>query len=405
MRVNEGTGICTDNQGHIYAIGAFGGKAAFGKDTLSAYYFNPVLIKYDTSGKMLWARQLSRGSTDFAHGLCIDPGKNVIVAGDKSGSAIRTFVAKYDPSGKLLWEHNVKGEGCHTNARAVCTDKAGNIYLAGDSKGKILFDSMQVGDSNKYTIFLVKYSADGKVVWVKNSQPHNNYYNQARSMAIDKNDNIYVTGEFFGSAKFENVQVISKGGSDAFIAMYNTSGKLQWIKPYGGKGKDCPESIAVDKTGNLYLTAYFSEQFMEKGKNLLGDNLIRLTANGDVVWNTQIGIGEKDYHISSYVAVDGNGYIYLTGNYYGSIPLFGEKTTINNGSSDMYFAKCGPEGKKIWFTTIGNKGTDEGNAICVDNYANIYVTGYYHLNLNFGNKILLLPPESNDDGMFVGKLK
>ncbi len=405
MRVNEGTGICTDNHGHVYAIGSFGGKAAFGKDTLNGYYMDPVLIKYDTSGKLLWAKQLATGATDFAHGICLDQNQNVIVSGDKSGSAIRTFVAKYDPTGKLLWEHNVKGEGCHTSARAVVSDRSGNIYVAGDCKGKILFDSLQVGDSNKYTIFLAKYSAEGKILWVKNSQPHESYYNQARGMTIDKNDNIYVTGEFFASAKFGAVQVVSRGESDAFIAEYNTAGKLQWIRQYGSKSKDSPESIAIDIKGDVYLTAYFTDTCTANGKKLVGDNLIKLNAKGDIIWSTHIGVGEKDFYLRSFVAVDSKGYSYLTGYYYRSMVLLGEKVAAPGGSANIYIAKCRPDGRKIWLTTLGNAGVDEGKAICVDNDANIYVTGYYHLNTNFGNKILLLSPQSNDDGMFVGKLK
>ena len=405
IRMNEGKAICADNEGNVYAVGSFSGKATLGRDTLNAYsYINPVLVKHDKDGAVLWAKKLATGATDFANGVCVDNLGNVCVTGDKSGSAIRSFIAKYDKNGKLLWEYNVKGTGCHTTSRAVCTDGSGNFYVAGDCKGIVYFDNIHIGEKDKYTIFLVKYSAAGKMIWINASKPSEYYDNQAKCMCYDSNGHIFIGGKYTGTAQFDTRQISSKGAADAFIACYNTNGKITSLWSYGSPGNDCIESMVTDNHDGLLATAYFASEYQERGKELLGENLLNLTSTGVLVWNTQVGVGTREFLVSSYVTRDPWGSIYLTGNYYYAVPLFGAAKGENQGASDMFVAKCSPQGKKIWVATLGNKGVDEGNAICTDKTGNIFITGYYHGNVNFGNRFLLLSP-SQDDGMFVAKLK
>jgi hypothetical protein len=404
IRLNEGTGICTDTSGNVYAIGSFGGKAIFGKDTFISYMdISPVLIKYDSSENIIWARRLSHGATDFAYGICLDPQQNVCIVGDRSGSAIRSFVAKYSSDGRLLWELNASGEHIYTTTRAVASDKDGNFYVTGNCKGVTSFDSFTIGAENAYTIFLLKIDPRGNVLWVKHSQPSSEYYNEAWGIAIDKKGSIFITGEYTNATTFDKLR-LTASGSDVFVAKYSGNGKVQWVKTWGSKAKDRPGNIAIDKRGNLYLTAYFSDTTKIKGKIIVGDNLLKLTPNGDFLWNRQVGVGAKDFYLRSFVAVDDSSYIYLTGHYYDAIPLLGEKTGSCKGAADIFIAKCTPAGEKIWKLNIGNTGQDEGKAICVDKHANIYVTGYFHGILNLEEGGLLLPP-GEGDGMFVGKLR
>ena len=74
-----------------------------------------------------------------------------------------------------------------------------------------------------------------------------------------------------------------------------------------------------------------------------------------------------------------------------------------NGASDIFVAKCSPEGKKIWLTQSGGYAVDEGSAICVDSKENIYVTGYFHGKIYFDKHSI--QSKSGDDGIFAGKLK
>jgi Beta-propeller repeat len=79
-------------------------------------------------------------------------------------------------------------------------------------------------------------------------------------IAVDAAGNSYVTGYFSGTATFGGNQILPSAGSsvDIFVAKYDTSGALQWVKSAGGSGSDYGRGIAVDATGNSYVTGFFS---------------------------------------------------------------------------------------------------------------------------------------------------
>ena len=71
------------------------------------------------------------------------------------------------------------------------------------------------------------------------------------SIAVDSSGNVYVTG-YTGSQ--------GAGGNDILITKYNTSGVIQWQRTLGGAGTDAGNSIAVDSSGNVYVTGYTGSQ-------------------------------------------------------------------------------------------------------------------------------------------------
>ncbi|MDX9776786.1 MAG: SBBP repeat-containing protein, partial [Petrimonas sp.] len=70
--------------------------------------------------------------------------------------------------------------------------------------------------------------------------------------------NCYVTGNFNGTASFGATNLTCSGDYDIFVAILNTSGAWQWAVQAGGAGTDQGNSIAVDSSGNCYVTGYFS---------------------------------------------------------------------------------------------------------------------------------------------------
>src|SRR5579872_7162021 len=104
IRMNQGTGICTDEDGNVYIAGFFAGKGVFGSDTLHTYLStDPLLVKYNPSGKVAWARKVTEGPTDYCYGICVDRAQNVCVTGIESGNFINAFTAKYTRDGDLVW--------------------------------------------------------------------------------------------------------------------------------------------------------------------------------------------------------------------------------------------------------------------------------------------------------------
>src|ERR1700756_5471296 len=75
-----------------------------------------------------------------------------------------------------------------------------------------------------------------------------------QGIAADTNGNIYVAGSFRGTVGFGSTNLTSAGGSDIFVAKFDNSGNLQWIQQAGGTNNDQGAAVAVDASGNVFVT-------------------------------------------------------------------------------------------------------------------------------------------------------
>lgn len=82
-------------------------------------------------------------------------------------------------------------------------------------------------------------------------------WDKGYGIVIDGSGNVYVTGSFGGIATFGNTTLTSAGSSDVFITKYDESGALQWVQKAGSRGPDVGQNIAVDRSGNVYITGSF----------------------------------------------------------------------------------------------------------------------------------------------------
>ena len=80
----------------------------------------------------------------------------------------------------------------------------------------------------------------------------------AFATVTDQSGNIYVAGEFRGSAVFGGTVYSAQGLSDLFVAKYSPDGALVYVRTAGGPRSIAPPRIAVDAAQNVYLTGYFT---------------------------------------------------------------------------------------------------------------------------------------------------
>jgi hypothetical protein len=132
-----------------------------------------------------------------------------------------------------------------------------------------------------------------------------------------------------------------------------------WLSIIGGANSDVGNAIAVDSSGNIYVTGYTNSY----GAGEYDVWTIKYNSSGDQIWNKTIGGASYDY--GSAIAVDSSDNIYVTGN----------TLSYGAGDCDVWTIKYNSSGDQIWNKTIGGASYDVGNAIAVDSSGNIYVTG------------------------------
>ncbi len=134
-------------------------------------------------------------------------------------------------------------------ATGVAVDGSGT-YVTGYTNGNLDGNTNAGG----YDAFLTKYDPSGAKLWTKllghNGGGANAAGNDwATGVAVDGSGNVYVSGYTLGNLD-ENTNA---GGYDAFLTMYNSTGVWQWTKLLGTAGDDWASSVAVDGSG-VYVT-------------------------------------------------------------------------------------------------------------------------------------------------------
>ena len=114
--------------------------------------------------------------------------------------------------------------------------------------------------------------------------------------------------------------------------------------------------------------------------------------------------GGSDGDAATGVAVDGSGNSYVTGQFAGAVdfdPGSGVDSHTSNGGSDIFLTKFDPAGNFMWARTWGGSNQDSGEDVVVDKYANVYVTGYFDGTVDFdpGGGV----DNHDGDGAFLSK--
>ena len=170
------------------------------------------------------------------------------------------------------------------------------------------------------------------------------------------------------------------GGTDIFVLKLDTfTGAYKWHTFYGSSNTDEGYGIAIDGSGNVYVTGHSlatwgSPLHAHSG----GDDIfvLKLDSSGAYQWHTFYGSSVIDF--GDGIAVDGSGNVYVTGysNATWSGPSGQNPLHAYSGNYDIFMLKLNSSGAYQWHTFYGSSGVDEGYGIAVDGSGNVYVTGY-----------------------------
>ena len=243
---------------------------------------------------------------------------------------------------------------------------------------------------------------------------------QGRSVAVDGAGNVYTTGFFNGTADFDpnaGVSNLTSAGSvDIFVSKLDARGNLLWAKGIGGISSDFGYGIAVDATGNVYTTGYFTGT-VDFDPNAGVSNLTavsgndifvsKLDATGNLVWAKAMGGISSDFGYG--IAVDATGNVYATGNFNGTVDFDPNAGVLNltsaAGSNDIFVSKLDATGNLVWAKAMGGTGADFGNGIALDATGNVYTTGYFNGTADFDpNAGVLNLTSAGSNDIFVSKL-
>jgi len=261
-------------------------------------------------------------------------------------------------------------------------DGQGNSYIAGTYAGTAKFGTKSITSAGAFEAFVVKLKPDGSFAWAASAGGTDS--DRANGVAVDGSGNVYITGWYRGSAKFGSTTLKSKGTSDIFVAKLSSAGNFIWAKSAGGTDSDTGQAIASLGSAGVIMAGDIQSStatFGNKNTSSKGSFVAKLDAAGAFSWVTDYG-GNVDTKVLG-LALDASGNSHVTGNFKGT-GKFGSKTITAMGE-DAYVAKLGSTGNFVWTTVAGGSSTDGGIAITTDLSGNSYVAGIFTASVSFGS--------------------
>jgi hypothetical protein len=371
--IDRANSVAIDSNNNVYITGRTEGDLG-GPNAGSVDAF---LAKYDSAGTLVWTKQLGTSSSDFARGVAIDSNNYVYITGytfgglggPKAGS-YDAFLAKYDSStGDRVWTKQL-GTSSSDRAFGVAIDSNNNVYITGHTDGGLDGNT----SAGFYDAFLAKYdSSTGNRVWTK--QLGTTSFDIANSVAIDSNNNVYITGYTDGDLGGNT----SAGSNDAFLAKYDSTGTLVWTIQLGTTANDEAFGVAIDSNNNVYITGHTEGDLGGSNAGSSDPFFFEATSDaflakydsstGNRVWTKQLGTSSSDQAYS--VAIDSNNYVYITG--YTEGDLGGS----NAGPYDAFLAKYDSStGDRVWTKQLGTSSSDQAFGVAIDSNNYVYITGY-----------------------------
>jgi hypothetical protein len=327
-----------DASGNLYAC-AYGQYAAPGTDI--------IVVKYSSSGELLWSAGLDVVGNEYAYALALGPDGSVYVTGTSyvmlGGSDL--IVAKWSSSGTLLWERRVQGDSvaAYNSGRAV-TVLGDYVYVAGSVTNQ--------GTGYDFVVLQLD-AATGTPTWMRivsrSSQP---LYSETANDITNDGTSVYACGQTYAdSTRY-----------DGTLMRVEPNGVITWQRDYPttGSGSEYLRALSV-RGGRVVATGQGTGS--TGGTDVL---TLSYTTGGVYQWATTFnGPGSgADYGYD--VKLDATGNAVVCGTGYGST------------SSDILTLKYGTTGVQQWARLYdGGAGADGGYSVDVDAANNVVVGGYY----------------------------
>jgi len=271
-------------------------------------------------------------------------------------------------------------------AKCHAVDASGNIYVTGRFQSPtITFDSITLTNtSTSVDLFLVKYDANGNVIWAKGAVGIG--ADIANTVTVDASGNIYIAGSFASPTIIFGSDTLTNYGTnhDMFLAKYDSNGNVIWAKSSGGNNSDEAFTVTTDGSGNIFVGGEFVSTTITFGSftltnfgNTADMFLVKYNSGGNVIWAKRAGGNYDDGPTS--IKTDGSGNIIVTGYYKSSTIIFDSFTLTNTtiNYEDMFLAKYDNSGNVIWAKSAGGSLTDHVYSFTTDNSGNIFVAGYF----------------------------
>lgn len=267
---------------------------------------------------------------------------------------------------------------------AIASDTAGSVYITGTT-ASIGFPAWGSTVNYHGDAFVMKFNASGTLLY--NTVLSSNGNTSGQALAVDAGGNVYIAGTT-QSSNFPVTkgawQTVFGGVADAFAAKLDATGKMAYATYIGGTGQETGTGIAIDTSGNAYISGYTTSLFpttSTAAQKLYAGGfsdafLLKLNTTGSTaLYSTLLGGTGND--IAEAVAVDSSGHACIAGYTDSSALVVHAPVQVWPGGEGDALVACLSADGSAWtmVSYLGGSNLDQAYALKMDATGNLYVAG------------------------------
>ena len=310
------------------------------------------------------------------------------------------------------------GNSLDHQAFIVKTDAANNVYISGYFEFGFYFvpetSSNFAQAFGSDDIFIAKYSSNGTLIWGKTIGGSGQ--DRPSGMDVAPDGEISLTGYFNGTVDFNPGSGVnnltSNGNRDIFVLKLNSNGDYDWAHKFGSSLPDEGVATCFDLNGNVYITGFYQETVdfnPGSGTNNFSAIsydifILKLDANGNYVWNYELGSNPAEQGRA--IQCDASGNVYTSGSYASTLDFnLGAATEIMSatGVADIYLLKLTNDGDFIWSRKIGGISNEYAFSMSIDADGAAILGGYFTSTTTFNSFPNVAVTSAGLDDAFVVK--
>lgn len=386
---DRGIALKVDANGDVIVCGYYYGTATFGNITLNSVGGSQdvFVAKIDPSGNFLWVKSMGGNLTDIPSAVAIDLNNDIILTGSFQGTAsfgaslftsvtdpnsnlpsYDVFTTKLSSTGTFVWTRIGQAK-YNDRGLNVITDNLGDVYVCGQFSDTITFGNTH-NNQIMNAVFLIKYSgAAGNEIWFRKAAATSAI---AYGLAIDANNNIFMSGDFTGSmVYYGNTNSVLTGNfsNKIYVLKLTTNGNYVWGHADASKNYVSARDLTLDNSGAPYIFGEFDCGFTDY-QNAIGQGVFNSVGyhdlfvskydpnNGVRLWERQVGGPSLDE--AHGIVITSGGLPLLAGSY------------MNKVSWPM----ASPVQAYPFVNFIGSYAFYQASGYCSDGQYNLYLTGY-----------------------------
>ena len=447
---DRGTAVAVDATGNVYITGAYTGATNFGTGALTtALGSDGFVAKFTSAGVCLWSIRFNSTNTTVDQGLAIaTDGTSVYVGGSygattltvngttsnaNAGSTDGVVFKLNATTGAVLWISTINGPSLDA-VQALCIDGAGDVYVSGLFTLSANFGAIAktVTGGSASDAFVAKLNGTtGAYVWVSTggSSASNDNPNGSGICYVPGTNSVVMAGGFVGSSAVyattspvSSISLPLSAGAGIDIAVLQldaATGAFLSGQGIGGATSGNDEALAAvydPQSSHVYVTGYFSSSSLSFSGNVVAgagaDDVFYAKYNpvtNAFIWARAAGSTGNDRGLG--ISTDSRRTIYLTGRFRGtlSVPTATLPLTLINTrtNGDEIFVvgvdNVNGYGRVAVQSTGDNLNTtsNQGIGIAAATTGNIWLTGTFASNINFGGLFPLAPSGTNTAEIFI----